>query len=80
MEKLVLLFAALLVAGCGEKSTMEDPPIPEGIGGRPLKPASESPESASESVKPSSNGSEPPVAESPIAEPPGGPPVVEPPK
>ena len=69
MEKLVLLFAALLVVGYGEKSTMEDPRIPEGIGGRPLKPASESPESASKSVKPSSNGSEPPVAESPLEEP-----------
>ena len=68
MEKLVLMFAALLVAGYGEKSTMEDPRIPEGIGGRPLKPASESPESASKSVKPSSNVSEPPVAESPLEE------------
>jgi len=58
---LFLLFAALLVAGCEEKSTMEDPRIPEGVGGPPLK-------SATEIVKASSESPNPPAAESPAAE------------
>ena len=61
MKILVLLFAALLVAGCEEKSTMEDPRIPEGVGGPPLK-------SATEIVKASSESPSPPAAESPAAE------------
>jgi hypothetical protein len=71
MKRLVLLFAALLVAGCGEKSTMEDPRIPEGVGGPPLKSATEIVKASSESPNPPAAESlvaESPVAESPVAE------------
>ena len=72
MKKALLLFAALLIAGCEEKSTMEDPRIPEGVGGPPLKSATEIVKASSESPNPPAAEAlvaESVVAESPIAEP-----------
>ena len=62
MKKLLLLFAALLVAGCGEKSSPED-----------SKSVFEKPAASSESAEPSPNTAkrapaEPPIAESPSEE------------
>ena len=62
MKKLLLLFAALLVAGCGEKSSPED-----------SKSVFEKPAASSESAEPSPNTAkrapaEPPIAESPNEE------------
>ena len=58
MKKLLLLFAALLVAGCGEKSSSEG-----------SESASESSTAPSEEVRPSADTAKPPVAESPSEEP-----------
>ena len=57
MKKLVLLFAALLVAGCGEKSSSEG-----------SESASEKPTASNESAEPSANTAKPPPAEPPVAE------------
>ena len=57
MKKLVLLFAALLVAGCGEKSSSEG-----------SESASESPTPSNESAEPSADTAKPPPAETPVAE------------
>ena len=59
MKKLVLLFAALLVAGCGEKSSSEG-----------SESASESPTPSNESAEPSADTAKSPPAEPPVAEPP----------
>jgi hypothetical protein len=57
MKKLVLLFAALLVAGCGEKSSSEG-----------SESASEKPTASNESAEPSADTAKPPPAETPVAE------------
>ena len=58
MKRLVLLFAALLVAGCGEKSSSEG-----------SESASEKPTASSESAEPSGETAKPAPAESPSEEP-----------
>jgi len=57
MKKLVLLFAALLVAGCGEKSSSEG-----------SESAGESPTPSNESAEPSADTAKPSPAETPVAE------------
>ena len=57
MKILVLLFAALLVAGCGEKSSSEG-----------SESASEKPTASNESAEPSGDTAKPPPAETPVAE------------
>ena len=57
MKILVLLFAALLVAGCGEKSSSEG-----------SESASEKPTASNESAEPSADTAKPPPAETPVAE------------
>jgi PBP1b-binding outer membrane lipoprotein LpoB len=57
MKKLVLLFAALLVAGCGEESSSEG-----------SDSASENPSTPIESVEPSADTAKPRPAEPPVAE------------
>ena len=57
MKKLVLLFAALLVAGCGEKSSSEG-----------SESASENPTPSNESAEPSADTAKPSPAETPVAE------------
>ena len=71
MKKLILLFAALLVAGCGEKSSSEG-----------SESASEKPMASNENSKPSSKGEqkseekeEPQIESEAKAEPEGLPPV-----
>ena len=59
MKILVLLFAALLVAGCGEKSSSEG-----------SESANEKPTPPTESAEPSGDTAKPPPAESPVTEPP----------
>ena len=60
MKKLVLLFAALLVAGCGEKSSSEG-----------SESVSENPTPSNESAKPSGDTAKPIPAEPPSEEPSG---------
>ena len=55
MKKLVLLFAALLVAGCGEKSSSEG-----------SESASEKPTPPSEDVKPSADSPEPLISDADV--------------
>ena len=57
MKKALLLFAALLVAGCGEKSSSEG-----------SESASEKPTASNESAEPSGDTAKPPPAETPVAE------------
>jgi len=57
MKLLVLLFASLLVAGCGEKSSSEG-----------SESASEKPTASNESAEPSGDTAKPPPAETPVAE------------
>ncbi len=57
MKKAPLLFAALLVAGCGEKSSSEG-----------SESASEKPTASNESAEPSGDTAKPPPAETPVAE------------
>ena len=57
MKLLVLLFAALLVAGCGEKSSSEG-----------SESASEKPTPSNESAEPSADTAKPTPAETPVAE------------
>jgi len=58
MKKALLLFAALLVAGCGEKSSSEG-----------SESTSEKPTPSNESAEPSGDTAKPPTAESPSEEP-----------
>ena len=55
MKRLVLLFAALLVAGCGEKSSSEG-----------SESASENPTAPSEDVKPSADSPEPLISDADV--------------
>ena len=57
MKKALLLFAALLVAGCGEKSSSEG-----------SESASENPTPSNESAEPSVDTAKPPPAKTPVAE------------
>ena len=57
MKKLVLLFAALLVAGCGEKSSSEG-----------SESTGEKATASNESTEPSADTPKPPPAETPVAE------------
>jgi len=57
MKKALLLFAALLVAGCGEKSSSEG-----------SESASENPTPSNDSAEPSADTAKPPPAEPPVAE------------
>ncbi len=57
MKKLVLLFAALLVAGCGEKSSSEG-----------SESTGEKATASNESTEPSADTPKPPPAEPPVAE------------
>ena len=57
MKKALLLFAALLVAGCGEKSSSEGS---ESVG--------ENPTASNESTEPSADTAKPSPAETPVAE------------
>ena len=59
MKKALLLFAALLVAGCGEKSSSEG-----------SESAGENPTPSNESADTSADTAKPPPAESPVTEPP----------
>ena len=67
MKKALLLFAALLVAGCGEKSSSEG-----------SESASESPTPSNESAEPSADTAKPIPAEPPVAESPSGEPSESP--
>ena len=55
MKKLVLLFAALLVAGCGEKSSSEG-----------SESASENPTPSNESAEPSADSPEPLISDADV--------------
>jgi len=57
MKKALLLFAALLVAGCGEKSSSEG-----------SESASEKPTPSNESAEPSADTAKPPPADPPVGE------------
>ena len=67
MKKALLLFAALLVAGCGEKSSSEG-----------SESAGEKPTPSNESAEPSVDTAKPPPAETPVAESPSGEPSESP--